>query len=159
LHFFCWKRKAQLQNKKNQTYNTKMHSSHVYAKKTDPKAIIPKKTPRESFYPLRSLANVTIAAKTSSLVSTGISFDLPKDLYARVEPLNSFTHKGVLTSTAVVGQGENSEVKVLMFNTGNDEINIKAGEVIAQVVIDMVLKVHLHELLEDNNAKASSPSQ
>lgn len=54
-----------------------------------------------------------------------------------------------MTSTAVVGHGDNAEIKVLLFNTTSQPITIAPQEVIAQIVIDMTLKVHLHELLEE----------
>ena len=72
-----------------------------------------------------------------ALVSTGIALSIPDGLYGRVAPRSGLAVKHCINVGAgVIDPDYTGEVKVVLFNHGTEDFEIKKGERIAQVFLD-----------------------
>ena len=71
-------------------------------------------------------------------MSTGLSFDIPDGYEIQVRSKSGLALKQglmVLNSPDTVDSGYQGEVKVILFNTSNQNIKIEKGQKIAQAVV------------------------
>ena len=76
-----------------------------------------------------------------ALVPTGLHFQIPIGFELQVRPRSGLALKNgitVLNTPGTVDSGYRGEVKVILFNTGEDAFKIKNGDRIAQGVITPV---------------------
>ena len=93
---------------------------------------------------IRSNENVTIMPRTRCLVKTGISVALPEDIVMMVCPRSGMAIKQgvtVLNAPGIVDSGYRGEVGVILYNAGDESVEIKAGDRIAQAVFQKVVHV------------------
>jgi dUTP pyrophosphatase len=109
-------------------------------KRFHPDAQIPKRqTEGSAGYDLHSVQFVVIAPRSRELVDTGIGIHLPQMTYGRVAPRSGMSVKqGVIVGAGVIDSDWTSAIKVLLFNTTNDEIRINIGDRIAQLIIERI---------------------
>lgn len=70
-----------------------------------------------------------------ALVSTGIALSIPDGLYGRVAPRSGLAVKHCINVGAgVIDPDYTGEVKVVLFNHGTEDFEIKKGERIAQLI-------------------------
>lgn len=107
-------------------------------RKLTPDAIIPKKmTDGAVGYDLYSSCDVPVNVNSRTLVGTGISVMLPPGTYGRVAPRSGLAVKnGIQVGAGVIDTDYTGEVKVLLFNHGDEKFEIKKGERIAQLIIE-----------------------
>lgn len=89
-------------------------------------------------------------------VSTGISLEIPYGYEGEVRARSGLASKfgiGVLNSPGTIDSDYRGEVKVILFNFGKKDFEIKKGNRIAQLVITQVEKVNLIEADELNTTK------
>jgi dUTP pyrophosphatase len=90
-------------------------------------------------YDLYASVAVTIAAGDRALVPLGISVAVPEDCYARIAPRSGLAVKaGISTGAGVVDCDYRGEVRVLLFNHGKEAFEVKAGDRIAQMILERV---------------------
>lgn len=85
---------------------------------------------------LRSIYNYTIKPNTSALIETGLSLGFPNGYEIQIRSINDLVLKHsvvVLNQTSTIGS--DYEVVVLLANFGSNEIEIKAGDIVAQAVL------------------------
>jgi dUTP pyrophosphatase len=85
-----------------------------------------------------SIAIVIVLFRTSErmLVSTGIAVVLPKGVYGRVAPRSGLAVKhGIQVGAGVIDPDYTGEVKVVLFNHGEKDFEVKKGDRIAQLVL------------------------
>jgi dUTP pyrophosphatase len=94
--------------------------------------------PTDSGMDLYSTESLTIEPFGRSLIPTGVHFDVPENYEIQVRSKSGLAIKQglmVLNSPGTVDQGYTGEIKVILFNTTNNSVDIKEGQKIAQAVL------------------------
>ena len=89
-------------------------------------------------YDLYSSEDATVPCQSGrALVSTGISIVLPPGVYGRVAPRSGLAVKHCINVGAgVIDPDYTGEVKVVLFNHGEKDFEIKKGDRIAQLILE-----------------------
>lgn len=127
----------------------------LFVKKLYPDACVPKRQTEDSAgYDLYSYSDYVIHAHSSELISTGVSFTVPKGTYGRIAPRSGMSCKGTDVGAGVVDRDYTGEVKVLLFNLNNNtSIVINKGDRVAQLVLTKISTCPVVEVesLEDTS--------
>ena len=82
-------------------------------------------------------------------VPTGISIMVPKDCYARLAPRSGLAFKyGIQVGAGVIDSDYTGEIKVILFNHGENDFTIKTGDRIAQLIFEKIFTDELEEVEE-----------
>lgn len=90
------------------------------------------------------------------LVGTGVSLAIPTGYEGQIRPRSGFALKDgvtVLNSPGTIDADYRGEVKVLLINLGQEKVEIKRGDRIAQLVIAKVEQATLLEVTELNETE------
>ena len=88
-------------------------------------------------YDLYSNTSCVIPASERGLVSTGIAIILPSGVYGRVAPRSGLAVKhGIQVGAGVIDPDYTGEVKVVLFNHGENDFEVKKGDRIAQLILE-----------------------
>jgi dUTP pyrophosphatase len=83
-------------------------------------------------YDLFSIDELVIPSKGKQLISTGIAMAIPIGNYGRVAPRSGLACKNFIdVGAGVVDADYRGEVKVLLFNFGDQEFKVNVGDRIA----------------------------
>ena len=107
----------------------------------------------DSGFDLYSIEDITIQPFGRSLVPTGLSFDIPKNMEIQIRTKSGLAiNQGlmVLNSPGTIDSGYNGEIKVIIFNVNQQEVHIPKGMKVAQAVLTPVMVGKLVELEEVN---------
>jgi len=124
----------------------------VLIKKLDPSINLPEyKTIGASGMDLVAFLNkpINLKPKTSFLVPTGLSVAFPEDYEIQIRPRSGLAAKNnisVLNTPGTIDSDYRGEIKVIIFNHGNNDFNINNGDRIAQMVLTPVVKMDLEEV-------------
>ena len=98
-------------------------------------------------YDLYASESQTIPAKEKALISLGISMAIPLGCYGRIAPRSGLAVKKFIdVGAGVIDSDYRGEVKVLLFNFGNEEFTVNVGDRIAQLVIEQIALTNLVEV-------------
>lgn len=100
----------------------------------------------DSGFDIRSNEDVTLNPLERSLVSTGLFFDIPKNMEMQIRPKSGLALKRgltVLNTPGTIDYGYTGEVKVILINLSNEIQEIKKGDKIAQAVLCPVSQGYL----------------
>ena len=118
-------------------------------------SIIPTRGSRDSVgYDLYSNMDCVIHASKRGLVSTGITIVLPPGVYGRVAPRSGLAVKhGIQVGAGVIDPDYTGEVKVVLFNHGENDFEVKKGDRIAQLILERCETPPIEEIsiVEDTN--------
>ena len=123
----------------------------VLIKKLDPAVKLPVyKTNGASGMDLIAFINkpINIKPKTSSLVPTGLSVAFSKDYEIQIRPRSGLAAKNnisVLNTPGTIDSDYRGEIKVILYNHGNNDFTINNGDRIAQMILAPVVKIELEE--------------
>jgi dUTP pyrophosphatase len=123
----------------------------ILVKKLDPTAKLPLyKTDGASGMDLMAFIKKTIKVKpkTSSLISTGLSVAFSEDYEIQIRPRSGLAAKNnisILNTPGTIDSDYRGEIKVIIYNHGNNEFIINNGDRIAQMILSPVLKMKLEE--------------
>ena len=123
----------------------------VLIKKISPEVILPSyKTVGASGMDLMAFikSSITIKPKTSCLIPTGISIAFSKDYEVQIRPRSGLAIKNnisVLNTPGTIDSDYRGEIKVIIFNHGNNDFLINNGDRIAQMILTPVVKMELEE--------------
>lgn len=113
----------------------------VSAKKLHPDAILPQYQSEGAagmdLHALHEYYAEEIRPGGRALLSTGISLAIPKGYEGQIRPRSGLALKHgvtVLNSPGTIDSDYRGEVKVLLINLGNEPVEIKRGDRIAQIV-------------------------
>lgn len=98
--------------------------------------------PTDSGFDLHSTEDTYIEPFSRILVPTGLHFNIPDGYEIQIRSKSGLALKQgliVLNSPGTVDQGYTGEIKVVLFNTTQDLIDIKKGQKIAQAVLSPVV--------------------
>lgn len=95
--------------------------------------------------------SITLAAGQRALIPTGVYLEIPSGLEVQIRPRSGLAlHHGitVLNSPGTIDCDYRGELKVLLINLGDKDVEIAAGERIAQLVVAPVIRAQLVETEE-----------
>ncbi len=123
----------------------------VLIKKLDPAVKIPiYKTSGASGMDLMAFTAepINVKSKTSSLIPTGLSVAFSKDYEIQIRPRSGLAAKkniSVLNTPGTIDSDYRGEIKVIIYNHGNNDFTINNGDRIAQMILTPVVKIEFEE--------------
>ena len=123
----------------------------VLVKKLDPSVKLPEyKTEGASGMDLIAFVDETIniKPKTSALIPTGISVAFSEDYEIQIRPRSGLAAKNnisVLNTPGTIDSDYRGEIKVIIFNHGNNDFIVNNGDRIAQMILAPIMKMELEE--------------
>ena len=124
----------------------------VLIKKLDPSVKLPEyKTSGASGLDLRAFIKepIEIKPKTSSLIPTGLSVAFSEDYEIQVRPRSGLAAKKnitVLNTPGTIDSDYRGEIKVIIYNHGDENFLVNNGDRIAQMILAPVVKMELEEV-------------
>jgi len=123
----------------------------VLIKKLDPDVQLPEyKTSGASGVDLIAFIKepINLEPKTSVLVPTGLSVAFPEDYEIQIRPRSGLAAKNnisVLNTPGTIDSDYRGEIKVIIYNHGNENFLINNGDRIAQMILAPVVKMEFEE--------------
>lgn len=91
-------------------------------------------------YDLYSAEPSLVPAQGQAMISTDITVCVPIGCYGRVAPRSGLAAKhGISCGAGVVDADYRGEIKVILFNHSNKDLEIQQGDRIAQLVLEKIL--------------------
>ena len=94
---------------------------------------------------------ITIKPKTSELISTGLSVAFSEDYEIQIRPRSGLAAKNnisVLNTPGTIDSDYRWELKVIIYNHGNQDFIVNNNDRIAQMILTPVIKMELQETNE-----------
>jgi len=123
----------------------------ILIKKLDPNVILPEyKTDGASGMDILAFIKkpIKVKSKTSTLIPTGLTVAFSEDYEIQIRPRSGLAAKkniGVLNSPGTIDSDYRGEIKVIIFNHGEEDFIINNGDRIAQMVLTPIVKMELEE--------------
>jgi len=100
-------------------------------------------------YDLYSAHDTTIPARGKAMVDTDLAIAVPAGTYGRVAPRSGLASKHFIdTGAGVIDADYRGMVKVLLFNHGESDYQVKEGDRVAQLVIERIYTPEVVEVEE-----------
>lgn len=110
--------------------------SEISIKKLHAKAQVPTRAhPGDAGLDLTSVEDVVLGPSRGVLVPTGLAFALPPGFVGMIADRSSMGKKGIKVAGGIIDAGYRGEVKVILWNLSQEEIHLKTGDRIAQILI------------------------
>jgi len=93
-------------------------------------------------------SSITVKPKTSSLIPTGLSIAFSEDYEVQIRPRSGLAAKNnisILNTPGTIDSDYRGEIKVIIYNHGNNDFLINNGDRIAQMILMPVVKIELEE--------------
>lgn len=101
-------------------------------------------------YDLYANDNVRIPPRGRQVVGTGIRMMIPSGMYGRIAPRSGLAvHRGIGVGAGVIDPDYRGEIKVLLFNHSDIEVDLLAGSRIAQIVFERVELPRIEPVTEE----------
>lgn len=113
-------------------------------------------TSGSSCFDIRSNVQIEIPPKSRSLIPTGLLFQLDEGFEAQIRPRSGLAIKygiTVLNSPGTIDSDYRGEIKVILYNTGEQPFYIMPGDRIAQCCIIKVEQVQIEEVNSIDNTE------
>ena len=123
----------------------------VLIKKLDPSVELPAyKTDGASGMDLMAFIKepITLKPKSSCLVPTGLSVAFSNDFEIQIRPRSGLAAKNnisVLNTPGTIDSDYRGELKVILFNHGNNDFLINNKDRVAQIILAPVIKIDLEQ--------------
>jgi dUTP pyrophosphatase len=123
----------------------------VLIKKLSPEVELPSyKTSGASGMDLMALikSSITVKPKTSCLIPTGLSIAFSKEYEIQIRPRSGLAVKNnitVLNTPGTIDSDYRGEIKVIIYNHGNEDFVVNNKDRIAQMVLTPVIKMEFEE--------------
>ena len=123
----------------------------VLIKKLDPSVELPSyKTDGASGMDLMAFVKepINLKPQTSCLVPTGISVAFPSEYEIQIRPRSGLAAKNnisVLNTPGTIDSDYRGEIKIILFNHGNEDFLINDKDRIAQMILTPVIKMNFEE--------------
>ena len=94
---------------------------------------------------------IRIAPNTLKIISTGLSIAIPEDLEIQIRPRSGLSAKfnlGILNTPGTIDSDYRGELKIILFNHGNENFIINNNDRVAQMVFTPIIKMELEEKKE-----------
>ena len=93
--------------------------------------------------------SVSVKSKTSSIIPTGISVAFQEKYEIQIRPRSGLAAKNnitVLNTPGTIDSDYRGEIKVIIYNHGDNDFIINNGDRIAQMVLSPIIKMDLEEV-------------
>ena len=126
----------------------------VLIKKLSPEVELPSyKTSGASGMDLMAFikSSITIKPKTSCLIPSGLSMAFSEDYEVQIRPRSGLAAKNnisVLNTPGTIDSDYRGEIKVIIYNHGNEDFVVNNKDRIAQMILTPVVKMELQEANE-----------
>jgi len=110
-------------------------------KQLDARALLPKRgSALAAGLDVYSIEDLNIAPRQRVTARTGLAVAIPPGFYGRVAPRSGLASKNGLDVLAgVIDSDYRGEVCVLLYNTGDDAIELPAGSKICQLIVEQII--------------------
>ena len=110
-------------------------------KQLDPRAVLPKRgSALAAGLDVFAIEDLSIAPKQRVMARTGLAVAIPPGFYGRVAPRSGLAAKsGLDVLSGVIDSDYRGEVICLLYNTGDETINLPAGSKICQLIIEQII--------------------
>ncbi|GAB4852544.1 hypothetical protein Ancab_040548 [Ancistrocladus abbreviatus] len=124
--------------------------SPLRVKKLSDNAVLPSRaSPLSAGYDLSSAIETKVPARGKALVATDLSFSIPEGTYARIAPRSGLTWKhSIDVGAGVIDADYRGPVGVILFNHSDVDFEVKAGDRIAQLIIERIMTPDVVEVEE-----------
>lgn len=96
---------------------------------------------------------IAVPARGKALVSTGLAIAVPAGTYGRIAPRSGLASKhSIDVGAGVVDADYRGEVKVLLFNYGDEDFKVAKGDRVAQLILE---RVHMAPLRQVEDLEAT----
>ena len=108
--------------------------------KVHPVAILPRRmSPGAAGYDLYGIEDIIVPPYERKVIKTGISIEMPEGVYGRIAPRSSLAvKKGLNVGAGVIDPDYTGEIKVVLFNHSEENVQINQGERVAQLLLEYV---------------------
>lgn len=110
-------------------------------KQLDQRAVLPKRgSALAAGLDVCAIESLEIAPKQRVMARTGLAVAIPQGFYGRVAPRSGLAAKNGLDVLAgVIDSDYRGEVCCLLYNTGDETINLPAGSKICQLIVEQII--------------------
>ena len=94
---------------------------------------------------------INVKPNSSSLIPTGLSVAFPENFEIQIRPRSGLAAKNnisVLNTPGTIDSDYRGEIKIILFNHGNEDFIINNKDRIAQMVLTPIIKMQLEETNE-----------
>ena len=91
---------------------------------------------------------IEVKPKTSALIPTGLSVAFSKDYEIQIRPRSGLAAKNnitVLNTPGTIDSDYRGEIKIILFNHGDNNFVVNNGDRIAQMILCPIIKMELEE--------------
>jgi deoxyuridine 5'-triphosphate nucleotidohydrolase len=100
-------------------------------------------------YDLSASQPATIVAGGRGIVPTDLQIGCPAGTYGRIAPRSGLTvKKGIHVGAGVVDADYRGPVGVVLFNLGDEDLEVKQGDRIAQLILEKIVMAPVEEVKE-----------
>lgn len=128
-----------------------MKLPHIKVKKLHKDAVVP--TPGSEHaagLDLHSIETVVVEPGERKMVGTGLAMAIHAGYVGLIWPRSKLANKhGIMIMAGVIDADYRGEVKVLVFNSGTEAVELLKGEAVAQMVLQQTLSWIPVELTDD----------
>ena len=112
--------------------------------KLDPMAWVPERAhSTDAGLDLKSPINVTVPARGSAIIDTGVHIQLPPGTAGMLKSKSGLNVKYGITSEGVIDEGYTGSIVVKLYNHTFDDYHVSIGDKISQLVVAPVLTPEL----------------
>lgn len=98
-------------------------------------------------YDLSASQPTTIKAGGRGIVKTDLQISCPAGTYGRIAPRSGLTvKKGIHVGAGVVDADYRGPVRVVLFNLGDEDLEVKPGDRIAQLILEKIVMAPVEEV-------------
>ncbi|XP_009790306.1 deoxyuridine 5'-triphosphate nucleotidohydrolase [Nicotiana tabacum] len=117
-------------------------------KKLSENAVLPSRaSPLSAGYDLSSAAEAKVPARGKALIPTDLSIAVPQGAYARIAPRSGLAWKhSIDVGAGVIDADYRGPVGVILFNHSDVDFEVKAGDRIAQLIIQKIMTPDVEEV-------------
>jgi dUTP pyrophosphatase len=118
---------------------------YVFFHRLTDTAIQPTKAHKtDAGFDLYSDEDALLKAEGRNIIKTGISLQMPEDIAGLIWPRSGLSVKhGIDVLAGVIDSGYRGEVMVCLYNTSKEDLEIKRGDRIAQIIFQEVPLISL----------------
>lgn len=110
-------------------------------KQLDPRAVLPKRgSALAAGLDVCAIEDLQIPPRQRRMARTGLAVAIPPGFYGRVAPRSGLAAKNGLDVLAgVIDSDYRGEICCVLYNTGDEPINLPAGSKICQLIIEQII--------------------
>jgi len=119
----------------------------IKIKRLDPQAKLPSYAhPGDAGLDLCALAATVVPTRSRAEIRTGLAFEIPDGYVGLVWDKSGLAFKqGLTTMSGVLDAGYRGELKLLVFNTSEQDYHFAAGDKVCQLLIQPVARAEIEE--------------